>query len=1094
MSGGLDARSGTVPVCGLQYITSPSLPSAVKAARDTMTKSSTTLPLIAGSIGSFAMSVTSAATAPSRMDSFPHSALQLYDSYYAVQQRNESAMPMTSGDGNQAACTGSLTLPDDLSGIGPSARRLLQLDAEQQQQQQQQQRITKSGAKKPARAPAVSPVTSHLLGAQRPKSKAVSTAPATAATLSTKALLHSPHPKFMGDTASGAHARTATLRNLEHTMDVRSPMLASSITHPPHCGGNATSTMPADAATPPLVKQLQSYIKRELILNSDGTGVPSVIDQLNPYREAFRALRSAFPAYAALFDDIQCAYDNAIQAQAELVSEAYSAVVARRVEKVTQLESVAALHQQVHSLQEELGKMEEALQSRVHAQETERLHSAMQRPRTGRTNDRLELHRELEVATQRVAELERKSQIDLEKILVLIGAMRECDRRLKEYERLVTSVMGQVSELDEFKRIAGDAQAELERFRKKYANYVPASDFCLMREHLTSELEAAHLMTRRWRRTAAVRGTQLDVMQSRLKVLEEERETLVKAAEAAAAPHYDAQAHGVSTDTVLTPRPSWGRIYELYPDLCAYAADAGQLTTELDGDDDDTEANVRENCTSAIDASTSANLAVGLPTVKGPKETGLQVEYLVQRILALEGILRAQGQQQRVLYSSSAGLVEGGDELADAAHTNSVKNLPEVSLAAKDKPPSSSPILQHRNSRHTRGHGEGLCNAFSSTIAGSPATRSVPPLELPLLGLGYGTQVHPCWRASGVLSRCPVAPPTILSMVYHFFLDVLPTYLEQEDKAQQASGQAVASAQGSADRLAPFLYEFLQSEMQVREDLSAYDSVAHLTMNLERDGDKREWYSDALHLFSWIVHGVMPPRIGVDAAVLVAQVKHDIHALSKELQSSRVRRQALGECLQPVLELKTVAELAELRAALGGETTFSAEALCSDTHPFMQVLLKQECRAGMELYVSLLHALTVRARFMTASDARAAAPASAAAGSKGTRDSKVPPAPLLAENDRVLSLEDVSAAVLEAEPCTPEVVLREVSLNAVSKGLQVPGAERARGETVGDTTTSKASASNEPLVVVRLSDMVQVIGAAPILRRSRRTSKTDCAL
>ncbi|KAG5473240.1 hypothetical protein CUR178_03160 [Leishmania enriettii] len=1090
MSGSGDVRSGTVPVCGLQYITSPSLPSAVKAAQDTMrTTSSKTLPLIAGAAGSFAMSVTSAGIAPPRMDTFPHSTLQLYDSYYGALRDTESALLVTSDDGNRAECNGTLTLPDDLSGIGPSARRLLQLDAAQQQQQ----RAKKSGSKKSSRAPAVSPVASRLLPTHLCKLKAVTTAPAAAVALSPTALLPSPPPKLMGAAACGANAITATLRSLDRTMDVSPPVLPSNITNPVHGGGYHTSTVPAAAVTPPLVKQLQSYIKRELVLNSGGTAIPSAMDQLNPYREAFRALGSAFPAYASLFDDIQCAYDNVIQAQAELLTEAYAAVVARRVEKVTQQENVTALNQQVGALQKELSKMEETLQSRVQLQEEERQHFTTQRPRVGRASDGLELHRDLEAATQRVSELERKSQIDLEKILVLIGAVRECDRRLKEYERLVTSVMGQVSELDEFKRIAGDAQSELERFRKKYADYVPASDFRLMREHLTAELVAAQLMTRRWRRTATVRGTQLDVMQCRLKALEEDREALVKAAAAATTRHSEAQPHDSAAETVLTPRPSWRRLYERYPELSAYAADVGQLTTGLDGDADGIDAIVRENRSSARDDSTSSDLALDLPTVKGPKETRLQVEYLVERIVALEGLLRTQRKQQ-LPRSSLTGLVGKGEESMDPANTNSEKNSREVSVAAKDKPTGTPALLQHRNSRRTHGHVEASHSAFSSTSVASAAPRSAPPLELPLLGLGYGPQVHLCWRASGVLSRCSVAPSTIVSMVYHFFLDVLPTFLEQEDKVQQAGDQGVATALGSTDRLAPFLYEFLQAEMQVREDLGVYDSVAHLIMNVERDGERREGYSDALHLFLWIAHGVMPPRIGVEAAVIVAQVKHDIRALSKELQSSRVRRQALGECLQPLLELKTPAEMAELRAALGGETTFSAEALCSDTHLFMQVLLKQECRAGMELYLSLLHALTMRARFMTAGEGCVAATASAAAGPKSMRDSKVPPAPLLAESDRVLLLADVSAAILEVEPCTPEVVLRELSLNAVSKSVQVPASGHVRGEAAGDTTTSKASASEELLVVVRLSDMVHAIGAAPLLRRTRRSSKTDCEL
>lgn len=1070
-----------MPVCGLQYTTSPSLPSAVKLAGDIMMKTSSTFPCVAGATGSSATGSVTSRAAPARMIPFPQGTLQLYDSYYRSCRGTEPAILGTSGGGSRVEWTDSLALPDGLSGIGPSARRLLRLDAAQQHPRanKRSQRVS--------HAPVVLPVASRILSTGACGSRAVATAPITAAAAALSATAHLPLPaqKCMSDTDNGVRASTATSRHLSLATAVRPTMLPCTITNPVHCGGGyGASTVSAAAAPPPLVTRFQSYIKRELVLNSGGTAIPSAMDQLNPYREAFRALCSAFPAYASLFDDIQCAYDNVIQAQAELLTDAYSTVAARHVEKMTQQENAAALHQQVSSLQVELSKMETALKSRALAEEEERQQATMQNSRTCRINDTLELQRELNAANQRVSELEQASQIDLEKILVLIGAVRECDRRLKEYERLVTSVMGQVSELDEFKCIAGEAQAELQQFRKNYSEYVPASDFCLMREHLTSELQAAQLMTRRWRRTAAVRGTQLDVMQCRLNALEEDREALVQAAAAAAAQFADVEARDSDTDTVLTPRPSWRRLYERYPELSGYAADVGHLSTELHQDNVDIDPFADEDRRAVRRTSTSSTLAQDMPTVKGPRETRLQVEYLVQRIVALEGLLRTQWQQQQQLqHTSTTDIVDGGDAPMDVARANAKNSIQETGLSSKDKQTDSSAPLQHRNSRRPQGLGDAPHGALSDAIVGAPVQRLAPPLELPLLGLGYGPWVPLCWRASGVLCRRSVAPSTVMALIYHFFLDVLPTYLDQEDTAQQTIEQDGVAAQSSTDRLAPFLYELLQSEMQTREDLHAYDSVAHLMMNLERDGQMREWHSDALHLFLWIAHGVMPPRLGVDAVVVVAQVKRDVRALAKELQSSRLRRQALGECLQPVLELKTASELAELRTALGGETTFSAEALCSDTHPFMQVLLVQECRASMELYVSFLHSLTARACCMAAGGDRIASVSSAAsagAALKGTRDPKAQPAPQLNEGDRVLPLTEVSAAVLEVEPCTPEVVLRELSMNAVIGAVPVPAP--APGE------------SEEATVVVRLSDMVRAIGSAPLIRRTVRSAKTDCVL
>ncbi|KAG5498754.1 hypothetical protein JKF63_03042 [Porcisia hertigi] len=891
----------------------------------------------------------------------------------------------------------------------------------------------------------------------------------------------------MSGTEKSLRDTIGTLRHLERTIDVSPSKLPSSITNPVHSGSYLNTTIAAAVAPPPLVTQLQSYIKRELVLNSGGASIPSAMDQLGPYREAFRALRTAFPAYALLFDDIQCAYDNAIQAQAELLTNAFAAVDAGNVQRVIHVENSNALHQQVSELQADLAKMEMALESRVQAEEG-RQSDTQEKSRKKCARDVLELHRELDAANQRIIDLEHCSKSDLEKIVVLIGAVRECDRRLKEYERLVTSVTGQISELDEFKRIAGDAQAELLEFRMKYSDYVPVDDFHLMKDYLTSELEGAQLMIRRWRRTAAVRGTQLDVMLLRLKALEEDRAALVKEAAASAAMEPS------DTNTVLTPRPSWKRVYERYPELSGYAADVGHLTTELDRDvDGDT---IMEGGNSGVFGGSSTSLVYDgdMPVVKGPKETALQVEYLVQRIVALEGLVRTQTQQQQEqgTHASTANLVEGGGTSFEKVHSKT-ENWQEGGLIPENKLKDASASRKPRISR-TRAPAEGLPNATGAAPFTSSVPHLAPPLELPLLGLGYGTHIPLCWRASGVLLRRSVAPATILSIVYSFFLNVLPTFIEQEDKAQQSDNQSDAFVQGSTMRLGAYLHELLLSEIHTREDLQAYDSVAHLLMNLERDAMKQEWYTDALNLLLWVARGLLPPRIAVDAVVVVAQVKRDLRSLAKELQSSRLRRQALSECLQPVLELKTASELDELRAVLQGETTFSAGTLSSDTHPFMQVLLVQECRAGMDLYVSFLRALTARAVTMTVKDGRVVTSASASVASRSTRESKAPPPPQLAEGDRVLSLADISAAILEVEPLTPEVVLREVSLNAVSTAIPVASSAHARGEVQGGATALRTGVSEESPVVVRLSDMVRVVGAAPLIRRTVRSSKNECSL
>ena len=1172
-----DLRITTVPVSGLQYATSPSLPTAVKAigsAREpaVVHNTSSANATLTGSLGPL----------------LPQSTLDLYDRFYSSltatqpaqhqyqhqhhrsssNNEHESHSEGDNAGASQANWSASLMLPDALASIGPSARRLLQLDAAQHEDGA----ATESTAAAAAAAGVVGGASATYGASEAWKMSSVCfgeshltrlpVVPAAARTL----------PVYTGKmkSASSRRARGAKASNYAATTtlptaasaagvaassqsssqspnrtvlvsqappDVRPPVLSSTITN----GGSIN-------AAPPLVTQLHSYIQRELIHSAaggsssgDGALVPSAIEQLGPYREAFRALCSAFPAYASLFSDIQSAYDNVIQAQAELLTDACAAVAVSDVERNTNQEQVTTLHGQVSDLQKELKSMEEALKTRALAEKQERQQqSARQRPRSAQLADAIELRRELEAAQQRVADLERNSQADLEKIVILIGAVRECDRRLKEYERIVASVTGQVSELDEFKRIAGEAQAELQLFRKKYADYVPVVDFQLMKEYLAAELESAQLQTRRWRRAAAVRGTQLDIMQCRLATLEEERANMIKAAEAAvddnsASTGGDAAAAAATAAAtaaqayraLLTPRPSWAKLHAELPELAEFAADAGQLTTANDHNDDAVMA------TGAGEAAAALTRAKGLPTVKGPKETALQVEYLVQRIRALEAQIATQRHQQLQQQQQPSAAKQTSTQIADepsaslraasvlnngpsaalenaeSKNRNNSSAKPSAATTATAAPaattkPEASALTRRASRRAQHRFSEGL-QASSTGAHGGGVPALAAPLELPLVGLGYGPAVPVYLRASGVVARRPVAPSTIVSLVYHFFLDILPPYMDQQDQLRRDDEDGT-KGDGDGDRIGACLHEYLRSEMTTREDLRGYDSVAHLFMNLIRDGEGSEWFCDALHVLLWTVRGVLPPRVAVDAAVVVAQVRRDVRALAKELQSSRLRRQALSECLQPVLELKSPSEVAELRAALGGETTFSVDTLCSDTHPFMEVLLVQECRASADLYVTFLSALSARATTMPS---RATSATSRGTGSDKTAVASPPSPPQLAEGERVVTLADVAAAIEEVEPQTPAIVVRELSVNAASASgrqdfLKPPASPTGAAAAAvtgpnasaadGSIANKSISSTEEACVVVRLSDIVRAIAAAPLIRRTLRNSPENCVL
>lgn len=1164
-----DLRGGTVPVSGLQYTTSPSLPTALKAinpGRDPSPPATArgTFPTANSSVHH------SNTISGFTHDALPQSTFDLYERYYASLPGTEPArrgetLHSSAGGRNAGAppstWSASLTLPDALSSIGPSARRLLQLDAVQRQdaarhgsgaaaagEQGGDARAAKRAADRlgnwgtlttqpVARAPAISAAARTLpLYTGKTKSHAVSLASSSSQSAQgPRTAGNAPKGRALPAVGAAAAATSNTAPPLQSspltlkrasqayaTVDLRPSMLSSTIMNGSPLG-NSAAAQAWESVAPPLVTELHSYIRRELIRStSSGAPAPSALDQLGPYRESFRALSSAFPAYASLMSDIQSAYDNVIQAQAELLTDAYAAMTVSEVERTSNQELVASLHEQVSTISTELKEMEAALASRAVTEEEEMQHTVRQRPRSAQLSDAIELRRELDSAHQRIGDLERSSQSDLEKIVILIGAVRECDRRLKEYERIVASVTGQVSELDEFKRIAGEAQAELQGFRKRYADYVPVTDFQLMKDYLAAELEASQMQTRRWRRTAAVRGTQLDVMQRRLANLEEERQQLLKAVEEGGETATTAAPGQHPARGLLTPRPSWGKLHDELPELREYAADVGLLTTVDDHRED--------MSTTAIGSETSApSRAKAMPMVKGMKETALQVDYLVRRVRSLEGQLKTQQALRlasvQVNESSSftphAGSVAGNNAPLIALENTEAKEGGAAAKGALTKGDAAGPQRrvsrrgQYRPSEGFQGSPT-MSHPFSSSAAGGAgnALAAAPPLELPLIGLGYGSDIPVYLRASGVLPRRPVAPSTIVALVYHFFLDVLPPYMDARDQLQRREEEEATTTSattapgnraggGGTTAIGVCLRDFLQSEMTTRDDLRGFSSVAHLVMNLMKDSESHAWYADALHVLLWTVQGVLPPRVAVDAAVVVAQVKRDVRALAKEMQSSRLRRQALGECLQPVLELKSPAELAELRAALGSETTFSVDTLCSDAHPFMEVLLVQECRSSAELYISFLSALSARA---TAMASRVTSANTRLIGMRSV-SAAAPPPPQLEPGDRVVTLSDVAAAIQEVEPLTPEVVVRELSVNAAAAAaggrLDSAPASGSGGGAAGASTSvaeggaaaSKRTASvEEGSVVVRLSDIVRAIAAAPLIRRTAQNSSENCAL
>lgn len=948
----LNSVACNIPMRGLQYLNAPSMPGPIqKAYQDTVT-------------------------------STPRITFNASTNHRGLLPAVQDAVRATGG---------SYSLDETLSHIGPAARRLLLLDTTNEQAlastnvtaKANHRNRTHGGAGRRLEKSSPSPAVREFLSATAPLPACESSS--RHGTLTGSRACRSGIPRFsnMLTTPSVTASLRVTMTrqsNQQKSDGVREvPVYQSTLSRKPQ-------------SEPPLVVMLRQYLNQEVHLAQDGCLAPTPLDQIGPYREAFGAFIEAFPGYQAILCDIQSAYDNVIQFQAELLS----GVSTRETETARE---VAQHHEVLASLQTTITGLESELQVTRHQSKERREEAEVLKDRAGHApatgTSVIDLRRQLDQAKSRQQHLEEMSKGDLEKIMILIGALRECDKCMKELEISVTKMSGQVEELEEFQRVAAEAQSELQQYKQRYEAYVPLSDFDSMRAYLMEELAAAKKTSRRMRRTAAVRGTQVDVMNRRLQVFEKEIEELKAAGSA------------TSIAARLTPRPNWAEIYKELPELGDYTKKVHCAPLTLK----EKETVIGEDEGLPRDATDEGEILV----VEGPVNTELQIRYLVNRINIL---------QRRVAELEATQLTtEYRDNIAHAM---------EIALVGRPQPAKQS----EGTSSSARG------NIFSGR-AGSHKVRTGPtdiyplafqrPMPMPIIGPGVSESVPRYFRAAGLVARLPINPIISVELVFNFFAKVV----------QPVVGDRCLF---SGLNLAEMFYNFLTEEVAIRESLCAYPCASHLALNLEEDARDPQLSNPATFLLSNILRGVMPPRLGIDAGMVVARVIGDIRAMAVELNKPRVRRQAVGECIQPILELKSSEEVAELRNCLGNDVTFEVTSLTSTGNRFIRALLYQECQENMTLFTNLVSAFSERA--------------------EGEADSL---------GERRISLANIADAVLEVEPLTPAIVVRELSENAL-----------------GNPEDSTFSVDGEALV--RLSEVIRAVGEAPLLRRSPRLTKEECAL
>ncbi|KAH8613546.1 putative Translin associated factor X interacting N terminus [Trypanosoma vivax] len=345
---------------------------------------------------------------------------------------------------------------------------------------------------------------------------------------------------------------------------------------------------------PPLAVALESYVQKEVEATIDEHGSSTAQDRLKPFREALGVIIDAFPAYSKILNDIMAAYDSVIREQAMTIMDAVSRESQQKLADEEHRIEVEELNTTITKLMSELQEVKSEIEGDEGNEAADENLSTGSNRQSRSLRGYRKLEKNLADAKATIKAMESVNKDDLQKVLVLVNAVRESDKRAKELEEQVFLLNARLEGLSEFKIMAGETERQLEEMRDKFRHFVSLREHEAITEQLTSELAAAHAAARHNRRAAAIRGTQVDVMGRKLKAIQDENEQIIDAS---------------FPRDIYTPRPKWDQIQEEVPGLKERMESI--KAPPLDGDE------------------------VITSTVPGMSETVLQVEYLVERIRLL---------------------------------------------------------------------------------------------------------------------------------------------------------------------------------------------------------------------------------------------------------------------------------------------------------------------------------------------------------------------------------------------------------------------------------------------------------------------------
>ncbi|CUG90278.1 Hypothetical protein, putative [Bodo saltans] len=354
---------------------------------------------------------------------------------------------------------------------------------------------------------------------------------------------------------------------------------------------------------PPLASALQGHLDREMKFlqaaadrdeaelqqQPSASGVIDPMERLQPHREALRMLAEGLPSYATLLHNIMGAYDSAIKNQAQVTAAARVISNTAVQVQLSHEAEVLTLKETIESVEGRYRTVHQALQTKLQEAKASTATANAVVSNFEKENTALRLV---------IAEQEAEKTSDLEKMMTLIVAIKECDARVKSLEDSLQEARSQLDEMKSLKKMMGESQLELGQMKVQYKDAVPLSRYTNATRELESQLLESRRETKRVRRLCIARGSAIDGLERKLKAATDELE------------RFRMVAGSKQVRDALTPRPDWLAIHDTLPELKDFTL---EVPIEM------------------IDGTTQQPRLVG-----GLTESSLQVGFLVDKIVELQ--------------------------------------------------------------------------------------------------------------------------------------------------------------------------------------------------------------------------------------------------------------------------------------------------------------------------------------------------------------------------------------------------------------------------------------------------------------------------